>query len=298
MISNPKISVVILAKNEENLIKNTILQFIEQANYEKIEILVVNDGSTDSTEKILAQLNYSNLKTIRTNGIGITKARNLGAKYTKGEILVFSDAHMELSNNWAKNLADYYANEKFCMATPLIYDLSHNFKTYGCTLNKNFSLDYLHINPFNNYSPIAIGCFMIFSRDKYLELGKYDEGMNYYGYEDIELSIRCWLMGFSIRLLPEIRVGHLWKDKNNKDFDYIKNKYTILRTAYLHFNEQRIERVKKIIKSHYDHHFSEVMLKELINMINNSDTLKLQQQYRQIRINDDDWFMSNFNIPF
>ena len=61
------ISVVIPAYNEENRIKKSIIKIIAylENNFGKYEILVVDDGSTDSTHRTISELNNSNISILR-----------------------------------------------------------------------------------------------------------------------------------------------------------------------------------------------------------------------------------------
>lgn len=84
------VSVIIPAYNAENTIVQTLTSVFTQT-YAQIEIIVVNDGSTDETASILA--NYKNkIKIITTVNKGVSHARNLGLSYANGKYIQFLDA--------------------------------------------------------------------------------------------------------------------------------------------------------------------------------------------------------------
>ena len=93
-----KISVVIPTYNESNVIGECI-ESLSKQTYHDFEIIVVDDGSTKTLEKISSQVT-----TLHQNHLGAGAARNLGAKQAKGEILVFVDADMTFDKNFLKNL--------------------------------------------------------------------------------------------------------------------------------------------------------------------------------------------------
>lgn len=93
-----KISVVIPAYNSEK----TIITSVDSVKNELIsnnlswEIIIVNDGSTDNTEKLLEEylkdVRCSNIKVIYQSNAGAAVARNTGIKNSTGELLAFNDA--------------------------------------------------------------------------------------------------------------------------------------------------------------------------------------------------------------
>lgn len=105
MTKNKLVSVIIPTYNEERVISDCLKSLIRQS-YQPLEIIIVDDGSTDQTFKIVKILNsqFSVLKLLRQNHKGPGIARNLGAKYSKGEILVFADADMTFDKNFIKDL--------------------------------------------------------------------------------------------------------------------------------------------------------------------------------------------------
>lgn len=98
---NPKVSVIVPAYNEEEVIGDCIKSLLEQ-NYENIEIIFVDDGSTDKTLEIVKS--FKSVKVFEQNHGGPGNARNLGSQESKGEILSFVDADMTFDKNFIKNL--------------------------------------------------------------------------------------------------------------------------------------------------------------------------------------------------
>ena len=95
-----KLSVIIPTYNEELAIKDCLASLKAQS-YSDFEIIVVDDGSTDLTVKLLADFGVLDF---RQNHQGPGAARNLGARHAQGEILVFVDADMTFDKNFLKNL--------------------------------------------------------------------------------------------------------------------------------------------------------------------------------------------------
>lgn len=84
------VSVIIPAFNAEKYISDTINSVLGQT-YSYYEIIIINDGSTDGTEKIVKQ--FSNrIIYIKQRNKGISAARNAGIRKAKGEFIAFLDA--------------------------------------------------------------------------------------------------------------------------------------------------------------------------------------------------------------
>ena len=86
----PLISVVMPAFNAERYICESIESVLNQS-YENIELIVINDGSTDNTAQAVAHLMHAIIY-IETENKGVSAARNLGIQQAKGEWIAFLDA--------------------------------------------------------------------------------------------------------------------------------------------------------------------------------------------------------------
>ena len=87
----PQISIVIPAHNAAKTITETI-ESVQQQTFNDWELIVVNDGSTDNTLKVLQQIIEPRLKIISSINGGVSAARNLGVAQSQGEYIAFLDA--------------------------------------------------------------------------------------------------------------------------------------------------------------------------------------------------------------
>ncbi|MCH7951342.1 glycosyltransferase family 2 protein [Patescibacteria group bacterium] len=100
-MKRPMISVIIPAYNEERDIIRCI-DSLKNQTYKPLELIVVDDGSTDKTRKVLKKV--KGIRLLRQEHRGPGAARNKGAKKAKGEILVFVDADMTFHRQFIKRL--------------------------------------------------------------------------------------------------------------------------------------------------------------------------------------------------
>lgn len=87
-----KVSVIMPCFNDGKYIKESI-DCVENQTYKNIELIIINDGSTDlETIRILDTIQNKNIKIINTNKIGPSGARNEGIKYSTGEYILPLDS--------------------------------------------------------------------------------------------------------------------------------------------------------------------------------------------------------------
>lgn len=117
--NNPLISVVIPVYNAEKYLDNCISSVMLQT-YDNIEVILVNDGSTDRSEDICRDWSkrHSNIKVINKTNEGPSAARNAGVSASSGLLIGFVDADDELSpkmfETLASNLFDTGADVSVC----------------------------------------------------------------------------------------------------------------------------------------------------------------------------------------
>ncbi|QNH65825.1 glycosyltransferase family 2 protein [Proteus vulgaris] len=95
------VSIIIPMYNVEPFIAKCVNSVIEQT-YKNIEIILIDDGSPDLSGDIAEEIALTDkrVKVIRTENRGVSSARNLGIKLSKGEYLVFVDSDDYLSPNY------------------------------------------------------------------------------------------------------------------------------------------------------------------------------------------------------
>jgi len=103
---NPDLSVVIPAFNVEKFILETI-KSVQNQTYENIEIIVVNDGSTDRTSEVLDEVSGDpRIKVISQKNTGLPGARNSGIRFSRGKYVGFLDG----DDRWAKDKVEKHLN--------------------------------------------------------------------------------------------------------------------------------------------------------------------------------------------
>lgn len=118
-MNNDKVSIIVPAYNVEKYIEKCI-RSIQAQSYNNIEIIVVNDGSTDSTGSLLKSISEhdNRILVIDTNNSGVSAARNKGLNFCNGEYIVFVDGDDYLASDYVEYMLSlvYKTGADFCLS--------------------------------------------------------------------------------------------------------------------------------------------------------------------------------------
>lgn len=135
------VSVIIPMYNSSKTIKDTIYSAIKQT-YSNIEIIVINDGSTDNgkeiVEKIIIENPSFNLKLINQSNKGVSSARNLGLKNARGRYIAFLDADDKWCEDKLFKQVEYMDNNPDVALTGTLITNGKTFKKKKKVQNVSF----------------------------------------------------------------------------------------------------------------------------------------------------------------
>ncbi|MFC9775618.1 glycosyltransferase family 2 protein [Paenibacillus chitinolyticus] len=289
-LSPPEVSLIIPVKNEGTHIQNTIKSALNVQTRYSFEIIVIDDASTDGCCDFLpSYAGRARLKLIRSIGVGLARAKNLGALKSSGQYLIFCDAHVFFEDYWLDRLLQPIRDGIADATTPGIADITTpDLCGYGQTLNKYLGVEW-NID-LTELTPIAVipgGCYAV-SRSLFFDIGGFDNGFKVWGYEDVEISMRMWLFGYTCWVQPEVKILHVFRKTTPYQVNLENVYFNMLGLAFNHFKEERIETCKMLIQNS-----SQIELAIL-----RSGFLEQRKAYFSRRKHDDDWYMKKFEIPF
>ena len=181
----PKISIVIVTKNEEKDVPN-LLDSVNNLKYPKnrMEVIVVDD-STDRTPEIIKKM-LPNCLFIKGPGKGNTVAKNIGSKHATGEIILHLDADMVIDSDYVDETAKCY-EDKNVGGTFHVEKFPHK--------NPNFIQKMLYLRKFIGWTNKVI-CIRSIRRDVFEKVGDFDPKFTYF--DDWELGTRVLAAGYKI----------------------------------------------------------------------------------------------------
>ena len=284
------VSVVIISRNEGAELEATVGNVLRTLPPRRRELIVVDDGSTDDSTAFLSA--HPEVRVLRSTGIGVANARNLGASHATGDAILFCDAHMRLPARWHRALLEPLESPGVGAVAPGIYSLTQPTR-------RGFGLFFSgpdlrvrwkpRLGPSPSQVPILPGCFLAMRRDVFDATGGFDPGMRQLGGNDNELSLRLWLLGYELLIVPSIEAGHLFRTRIPFDATWAAVVHNRLRTAFVHFRQERIARVVDALRA-YEAFPSGLAMTATGDMCARRTALHAQRQ------RSDDWFFEAFGL--
>jgi glycosyltransferase involved in cell wall biosynthesis len=113
MRHHPSFSVVVPTYNRASVLMRSINSVLRQSRTD-IELVVVDDGSTDETRQLLQRIEDPRLRITSTTRFGPSGARNAGAEIATGRYLTFLDSDDEASPHWLATFSRQFQQDDSC----------------------------------------------------------------------------------------------------------------------------------------------------------------------------------------
>lgn len=211
------VSIIVPTFNGAARIGNCLEALLPQTVAINAEILVVDDGSTDSTAAVVSK--YSGVRLISQANAGPAAARNRGALETKGSIILFTDDDCVPTSDWLAAMTKPFED-------PDVVGVKGAYRT----LQKAVIARFVQADYEDRYRLMAtlpeidfVDTYAAaFRRDRFLEMNGYDTTFPVACAEDIELSYRMSARGWKMKFVPTAIVYHTHPDTF---WQYMKKKY-------------------------------------------------------------------------
>ncbi|XP_044066765.1 polypeptide N-acetylgalactosaminyltransferase 6 isoform X1 [Siniperca chuatsi] len=207
------------------------------------EIILVDDAS--AAEHLKSQLEefVHQLKIVRVvrqlERKGLITARLLGASIAQGEVLTFLDAHCECFHGWLEPMLARIVEEPTAVVSPDITTIDLNTFQFNKPVatnrafnrgNFDWSLTFgweaipeeaKKLRKDETYpvkTPAFAGGLFSISKKYFEHIGTYDDKMEIWGGENVEMSFRVWQCGGQLEIIPCSVVGHVFRTKSPHTF--------------------------------------------------------------------------------
>ncbi|XP_063778232.1 polypeptide N-acetylgalactosaminyltransferase 15 [Pseudophryne corroboree] len=298
----PTTSVIISFHNEAwSTLLRTVHSVLDNSPKKILkEIILVDDLSHQGHLKSALSEYVSRIagvKLIRSNKrLGVIGGRMLGAARATGEILVFMEPHCECHPGWLEPLLSRIMDNRNRIVSPVLdvidwktFDYYHTAELRRGVFDWKLDFHWVTLpereekvrqSPIIPYRSPAIPAYVIaVNRHYFQNIGAFDTGMNYSGVENIELSIRIWLCGGSVEIVPCSRVGHLLHN------------YTTLQNNAILRNKIRIAEVW--LDSYKNIFYNNIGKELLSNLIEAADVTEREQLRLTLGCKGFQWFLAN-----
>jgi glycosyltransferase involved in cell wall biosynthesis len=206
-----RVSIIIPAFNAAEFLQRTVDSAVNQT-YENLEIIIVDDGSTDSTPKIARACAEKNkiVKYFRKENEGVASARNYGIKVANGRFVAFLDAddlwHPEKISNQMSALKEVEGGADAC------FSLHREIGLDDRVMRTNWfwpAIDFT-LSPHIVLHPVGNGSSILVKRAIAIEVGGFDEDYvlnDAGGCEDLDFELKI-AARYPIRCVPQYHVGY------------------------------------------------------------------------------------------
>lgn len=280
------ISIIVPIYNAEKYLNKCIDSLVNQTKKE-LEFILVNDGSTDSSEDIIKSYKDKRIKYFKNKNQGIGKTRNIGIDKATGKYLMFLDSDDYLDINACEKLYNKAIKEKSDLVVFDFYRVEetlkevtiNNFKSSSLKENPNLLLD-INLGPCNKlikrelidknntrfneelkYEDTPFVTEIIKNANKISKLNEY---LHYYViHSNSETTVRDERVFDIIKIIDIIRNQY----KDEKYMEDVVNKLTV-RTFTNYTIQQRVQKDLKVGMKFIDEAFS-YMKKNIPNYKNN-----------------------------
>jgi len=258
--NNPLITIVVPIYNVEKYLIKCLDSIIGQT-YENTEIILVDDGSTDSSGKMADTYNkYENVKVIHKQNGGLSSARNLGIQKAHGEWIAFIDSDDYLECNFISRLSEIAKDASADIATC-------NFQSFtndNCIPKKSpvwpekALSGYEAINDMQARRLPAYICLSLFRLELFLKNNiRFPEGQKY---EDISTRIKLLYYANKVAFTNERLYHYLVRHESITGKQFTKTEYEDI--------QKSVDDVKKfLVESKHSTNFIYVDYFELCSLI-------------------------------
>lgn len=236
----PKVSVIVPIYNSEKYLSECLGSILAQS-IKDIEVLMVDDGSTDRSAEICHEFsdNYPQFHYIKKVNGGTASARNVGLAHATGEYIGFVD-----SDDWIEPdmFEKMYQEAVKCHGADIVYCPMDGLSDYvmlqsGCYNAERINTDILprilpHVVQSGTFRTVDWGnCSRIFKRATIANI-KFFEGSR--RCEDFAFAVECTLYAQKYVVMEPITLYHYRPNENSKSRAYTKHMWTSIRALMIY----------------------------------------------------------------
>ncbi|HKI72248.1 MAG TPA: glycosyltransferase, partial [Verrucomicrobiae bacterium] len=209
----PKVSVVVASYNGDRTLK-ACLESLARLNYPDYEVILVDDGSTDSTSEIAKE--FPLVRSLRQDHHGLSVARDTGIAAATGEIVAFTDSDCRADEDWLYYLVDDLLSGEFVgMGGHNFLPPDDSFVAAAVMVSPGGPA---HVMLTDREAEHVPGCNMVFYKWALEEIGGFDPVFRTAG-DDVDV---CWRLQERGGKLGFSHAGFVWHYRRSTVRAYLK----------------------------------------------------------------------------
>jgi hypothetical protein len=224
-MSDPLVSIIIVYWNDPEFVRKC-LQSVEQLDYSNLEIIVVDNGSTDdSAPRVQTEFPRVQLLRVQIN-CGFARANNIGIRASKGKYVVLLNSDTTVEKDWIRRQVEVCEKDPgvgMCGGRMRLMREPEKINSIGMILTRAGLAQHIgdgevDRGQYEQQRPIfGVSGACAFCRREMLDrIGLLDEDLFAY-YEDVDLSWRAWLGGWKCVYVPSAVLYHYRNVTMSKD---------------------------------------------------------------------------------
>lgn len=221
-----RVSIVIAVHNEREHLEKTIASSVAGCATLDHEIIVADDASSDLDEQDLIK-RYPGIRVSSSRErLGPSPTKDRGARIATGDILLFLDAHCAVEPDAISRLVEAVeSGPEDAIIIPTVAALDtetwttkQNRQGHGYVITLDTFLgQWISLRQMKSVeiqgralyeSPSLMGCALAIRKTLYETLDGFDPDMRFWGIEDVDLALRCWMLGGQVLHDPQAIIGH------------------------------------------------------------------------------------------
>lgn len=205
------ISVVVPVYNVERYLKKCLDSILDQEFEGRIEVICVNDGSTDNSLQILEEYSKSSSKIVLINqeNKGLSAARNTGLKNSKGKYIMFIDSDDYLKNNKVLTLLynEIVTNDLDFVIADFEFDYEDKEKNYRIQRSEEIKNKIMAGRDFYDLGIKSKSIMSVVGNKLYKTEFLVENNLSFYEgiiYEDMEFTPKAYYLASKVKYIDEV----------------------------------------------------------------------------------------------
>ena len=278
VFEKPFVSIIIPVYNQATYTYNCLKSILENSGNVEYEVIIIDDCSSDNTEKIMQSINGINYVKNKEN-LGFLKNCNKGAKIAKGKYLLFLNNDTMVTKKWLENMLKLFENIEKCgmVGAKLVYP-DGKLQEAGSIIFSDGSawnfgkFDEPELPEYNYVREVdyCSGAAILIKKELFESIGMFSEEFAPAYYEDTDLSMKVRAAGYKVMYQPFSKIIHFegvscGKDTScgikkfqeiNREKFYNKWKNILEKehypdSSYLYLSKERGVKKRVLIIDHY-----------------------------------------------